>query len=76
MPVGDVVIPSGEWVTIVTSSANLDPARFPDADRLDLTRDASGHVAFGHGIHYCVGAPWPAWKARWPSASCWPASRP
>jgi cytochrome P450 len=57
LPIGDVVIPAGEWVTIVTSSANLDPARFPDADRLDLTRDASGHVAFGHGIHHCLGAP-------------------
>jgi cytochrome P450 len=57
MPVGDVVIPAGEWVTVVTSSANRDPARFPDPDHLDLTRDASGHVAFGHGIHYCLGAP-------------------
>ena len=57
LPVGDVVIPAGEWVTIVTSSANRDPARFPGADRLDLTRDASGHVAFGHGIHHCLGAP-------------------
>jgi cytochrome P450 len=57
VPVGDVVIPAGEWVTVVTSSANWDSARFPGADRLDVGRDASGHVAFGHGIHYCVGAP-------------------
>jgi cytochrome P450 len=41
----------------VTSSANHDPERFGDPDRLDLTRDASGHVAFGHGIHHCLGAP-------------------
>jgi cytochrome P450 len=57
VPVGDVVIPAGEWVLPATSSANRDPARFPDPDRLDLGRDTSGHVAFGHGIHYCLGAP-------------------
>ncbi|HTU76165.1 MAG TPA: cytochrome P450 [Trebonia sp.] len=57
LPLGDVVIPAGEWVTLVTSSANWDPARFADPGRLDLSRDAAGHVAFGHGIHYCLGAP-------------------
>jgi cytochrome P450 len=57
LPVGDVVIPAGEWVTIVLSAANRDSRRFPDADRLDLSRDATGHVAFGHGIHHCLGAP-------------------
>jgi cytochrome P450 len=57
LEVGGVLIPAGEPVLVVTSSANRDPARFPDPDRLDLGRDASGHVAFGHGIHYCVGAP-------------------
>jgi cytochrome P450 len=57
LEVGGVLIPAGEPVLVVTSSANRDPARFPDPDRLDVGRDASGHVAFGHGIHYCVGAP-------------------
>jgi cytochrome P450 len=57
LPIGDVVIPAGEAVTLVTSSANHDPQRFGNADQLDLTRDASGHVAFGHGIHHCLGAP-------------------
>jgi cytochrome P450 len=57
VPVGDVVIPAGEWVFPATSSANRDPAQFPDPDRLDLGRDTSGHVAFGHGVHYCLGAP-------------------
>jgi cytochrome P450 len=57
LEVAGVVIPAGEPVLVVTSSANRDPARFPDPDRLDVGRDASGHVAFGHGIHYCVGAP-------------------
>jgi cytochrome P450 len=57
VPIGDVVIPAGEWVFPVISSADRDPAQFPDPDRLDLGRDASGHVAFGHGIHHCLGAP-------------------
>jgi cytochrome P450 len=55
--VGDVVIPAGEWVFPAISSANRDPAQFPDPDRLDLGRDTSGHVAFGHGVHHCLGAP-------------------
>jgi cytochrome P450 len=56
VPIGDVVVPAGEWVLIATTSANRDPAQFPDPDRLDLGRDTSGHVAFGYGIHYCLGA--------------------
>jgi cytochrome P450 len=55
--IGDVVVPAGEWVILATSSANRDPARFADPDCLDLGRDTSGHVAFGYGIHYCLGAP-------------------
>jgi cytochrome P450 len=55
--IGGVTIPAREWVLCVTSSANRDPARFADPDRLDVGRDPGGHVAFGHGIHYCLGAP-------------------
>jgi cytochrome P450 len=55
--IGGVTIPAREWVLCVTSSANHDPARFAEPDRLDVSRDASGHLAFGHGIHYCLGAP-------------------
>jgi cytochrome P450 len=55
--IGGVNIPAGEWVFPVISSADRDPAQFPSADRLDLSRDTSGHVAFGHGIHHCLGAP-------------------
>jgi len=55
--VGGVVIPAGEWVLPAVSSADRDPAQFADPDRLDLGRDASGHVAFGHGVHHCLGAP-------------------
>jgi cytochrome P450 len=55
--IGGVTIPARQWVLCVTSSANRDPERFASPDRLDVGRDASGHVAFGHGIHYCLGAP-------------------
>jgi cytochrome P450 len=55
--VGGVVIPAGEWVLPAVSSADRDPAQFADPDRLDLGRDATGHVAFGHGVHHCLGAP-------------------
>ncbi|WP_455827269.1 cytochrome P450 [Pseudomonas graminis] len=54
---GDVVIPRGDQVYFVLSAANRDPQMFADPDRLDVTRDAKRHVGFGHGIHYCLGAP-------------------
>lgn len=57
LQLGDVLIPAGEFVMVSLASANRDGARFDDADRLDITRDSAGHVAFGYGIHYCVGAP-------------------
>ncbi|WP_330267636.1 cytochrome P450 [Streptomyces griseorubiginosus] len=55
--IGGVTVSAGETVWVSPSAANRDPARFPDPDRLDLTRDASGHLSLGHGIHYCLGAP-------------------
>ncbi|MCX4095418.1 cytochrome P450 family protein [Nocardia sp. alder85J] len=57
MTIAGVEIPPGELVQIALSGANHDPAHFAAADDLDLTGDATGHLAFGHGIHYCVGAP-------------------
>ncbi|MBB5805130.1 cytochrome P450 [Saccharothrix ecbatanensis] len=55
--VGDVVIPKGSVVVVSLNGANRDADRFPDADRFDITRPAGGHLAFGHGVHYCLGAP-------------------
>ncbi|MFE0250345.1 cytochrome P450 [Streptomyces sp. NPDC059010] len=55
--IGDVTVPAGDTVLLSLAAADRDPARFPDPDRLDLGRDASGHLALGHGIHYCLGAP-------------------
>lgn len=55
--IGGVTVPAGETVLLSLASADRDPARFPEPDRLDLSRDTAGHLALGHGIHYCLGAP-------------------
>jgi cytochrome P450 len=47
----------GEPVVAVLAGADHDPAVFHQPDQLDLTRDNSRHLAFGYGVHYCVGAP-------------------
>jgi cytochrome P450 len=54
---GGVRIGRGDPVFVALSGANRDPARFGDPEGLNLGRDSSGHLAFGHGIHFCVGAP-------------------
>lgn len=50
-------IPAGEHVVVSLLAANRDPARFPDPATLDLDRTDGNHLAFGHGIHHCLGAP-------------------
>ncbi|MFF4407210.1 cytochrome P450 [Streptomyces sp. NPDC001262] len=54
---GGVVIPENQLVVVAIASANRDEDQFPGGDKLDITRETGGHLAFGHGIHYCVGAP-------------------
>ncbi|MGH4008417.1 MAG: cytochrome P450 family protein [Pseudonocardiaceae bacterium] len=58
--VGGVLIRAGDAVQVVLVSANFDPREYSDPDRLDVTRRPSGrgegHVGFGHGVHYCLGA--------------------
>lgn len=55
--VGGVTIPRGATVLVASAIADRDPAQFPDPDRLDIARRDNAHLAFGHGIHYCLGAP-------------------
>jgi cytochrome P450 len=47
----------GEWILPLLGAANHDPAQFADPDNLDLARNPNPHVAFGRGIHFCLGAP-------------------
>ncbi|MDQ0947411.1 cytochrome P450 [Streptomyces phaeochromogenes] len=54
---GGVTIPAGSTVLITMADADRDPERFQHADRFDIRRDSRGHVAFGHGLHHCLGAP-------------------
>ncbi|MEV7526784.1 cytochrome P450 [Streptomyces sp. NPDC091371] len=55
--IAGVAIPAGETVLLSLSAANRDPARFARPGVLDFDRDTAGHLALGHGIHYCLGAP-------------------
>jgi cytochrome P450 len=54
---GGVAIPAGEQVIICLAAANRDADRYASPETLDLDRDEARHLAFGHGIHHCLGAP-------------------
>ncbi|MET7770941.1 cytochrome P450 [Nocardia sp. NPDC005366] len=53
--IGDIAIPDGQKILMFLGAANRDPERWTDPDEFDLSRNPSGHVGFGMGIHECVG---------------------
>jgi cytochrome P450 len=55
--IGGQSIPAGAQIIVCLAAANRDPCRFSDPDQLDLKRSPGRHLAFGHGIHHCLGAP-------------------
>jgi cytochrome P450 len=57
LEIGGRRIAEGQLVYQLVGAANRDPAQFPEPERLDLGREANRHVAFGYGIHFCLGAP-------------------
>ena len=62
--VGEVTIPTGEIVLVGLLAANRDSACFTGAGALDITRTDNPHLAFGHGLHHCLGAPLARLEAR------------
>ncbi|MGW2722767.1 cytochrome P450 family protein [Streptomyces sp. NPDC001492] len=57
LTIGGQHIATGDPVLVVLAAADRDPARFPEPDTLDLSRRDNQHLGYGHGIHYCLGAP-------------------
>jgi cytochrome P450 len=83
-------VPEGSVMLFLNGAANRDDRRFPDADRFDIHRDLSGHLTFGFGIHFCLGAAlarlegrvaleevlkrFPEWEVDWSGAKLSPTS--
>jgi cytochrome P450 len=64
LTIDGVEIPAHEQVLVCLGSANRDPGRFPSPDVVDIGRRDGPHLGFGHGIHYCLGAPLARLEAR------------
>ena len=61
---GGTEIPAGALALMIVAAADRDPAQFKDPEKFDITRDPNEHVAFGEGIHFCIGAPLARMEAR------------
>ena len=64
LEIAGISMERGDPVMVGLTAADRDGDRFPAPDRFDIRRDARGHLAFGHGIHYCLGAPLARLEAR------------
>ncbi|MFI9827637.1 cytochrome P450 [Streptomyces sp. NPDC051913] len=64
LEIGGTRMARGDAVMVGLTAADRDGARYPAPDRFDIRRDTRGHLAFGHGIHYCLGAPLARVEAR------------
>lgn len=56
LEIGNQTIQAGEKIVLCLGATNRDPAQFPDPDRLNINRSENNHLAFGDGMHYCLGA--------------------
>jgi cytochrome P450 len=56
LEVGDHRVRKGDLIGLILGAANRDPEKFPQPDRLDLGRQDNDHIAFSHGVHFCLGA--------------------
>ncbi|GAA3876064.1 cytochrome P450 family protein [Streptomyces sedi] len=64
LTLGGRSVGAGEPVLVVLAAADRDPERFAEPDTLDLTRSDNPHLGYGHGVHYCLGAPLARSEAR------------
>jgi cytochrome P450 len=64
MQLGGTDIPAGSFALMIVAAANRDPVQFKDPEKFDIARDPNDHVAFGEGIHFCIGAPLARMEAR------------
>jgi cytochrome P450 len=61
---GGTEIPAETFALMIIAAANRDPAQFKDPEKFDITRDPKDNLAFGEGIHFCIGAPLARMEAR------------
>lgn len=63
MQIDGADIRSGDWVALFFGAANRDPDVFTDPEKIDLDRpNIRQQLSLGHGVHFCLGAPWPGWR--------------